>query len=152
MLVCPFCYRLAFFVTKNFIETRAFIFHFVSKYDSTARINRIRTRSNYWWMFGHSEREIEEKTGQPKTTIHDTIERYRETGTATPVPRTGRPPILNDRDQRHLVRIIRSDRQQTTRQVHNNFVETTGTAVSLSTIKRALCDAGYNSRVAARNP
>ena len=104
------------------------------------------------WIFGHSEREIEEKTGQPKTTIHDTIERYRETGTATPVPRTGRPPILNDRDKRHLVRIIRSDRQQTTRQVHNNFVETTGTAVSFSTIKRALYDAGYNSRVAARKP
>ena len=40
------------------------------------------------WMFGHSEREIEEKTGHPKTTIHDTIERYRETGTVTPVPRT----------------------------------------------------------------
>ena len=32
------------------------------------------------WIFGHSEREIEEKTDHPKTTIHDTIERYRETG------------------------------------------------------------------------
>lgn len=104
------------------------------------------------WIFGHSEREIEEKTGHPKTTIHDTIERYRKTGTVTPVPRAGRPQILSDRDKRHLERIIRSNRQQTTRQVHNNFVESSGTAVSVSTIKRALYDAGYNSRVAARKP
>lgn len=104
------------------------------------------------WLFGHSEREIEEKTDHPKTTIHDTIERYRETGTVTPPPRTGRPRILSDRDKRHLERIVRSNRKQTTRQVHNNFVESSGTAVSISTIKRALYDAGYNSRVAARKP
>ena len=43
-------------------------------------------------VFGHSEREIEEITGHPKSTIHDTIERYCKTGTVTPAPRTGRLP------------------------------------------------------------
>ena len=53
------------------------------------------------WLFGHSEREIEEKTGHPKTTVHRTIEKYRETGTTDPLPRSGRPPVLTSRDKRH---------------------------------------------------
>ena len=104
------------------------------------------------WLFGHSEREIEEKTGHPKSTIHDTIARYRENGTATTALRTGRPPILTDRDKRHLEITVRTNRRQTTKQIHANFVQSTGTAVSESTIKRALYEAGYNSRVAARKP
>lgn len=104
------------------------------------------------WMFGHTEREIQQKTGHPKTTVHDTIERYCETGTVTPVPRSGRPPKLTDRDKRHLERIVRSNRQQTGRQIRNNFIESSGTVVSFSTIKRALYEAGYNCRVAARKP
>src|SRR6185312_3255214 len=104
------------------------------------------------WLFGHSEREIEEKTGHPKSTIHDTISRYCETGTVTPATRTGRPSILTNRDKRHLEIAVRTNRRQTTKQVHANFVQSTGTAVSESTIKRALYESGYNSRVAARNP
>ena len=34
-----------------------------------------------------SEREIEEITGHPKSTIHESIVRYCEDGTATPAPR-----------------------------------------------------------------
>ena len=70
------------------------------------------------WLFGHSEREIEEKTGHPKSTIHDTISRYCETGTVTPATRTGRPSILTNRDKRHLEIAVRTNRRQTTKQVH----------------------------------
>jgi transposase len=104
------------------------------------------------WKFGHSEREIEETIGHPKSTVHDTIERYRENGTVTSASRSGRPQILSDRDKRHLERIVRSNRQQTTRQIRNNFVESSGTAVSFETVRRALWEAGYGSRVAARKP
>jgi len=104
------------------------------------------------WKFGHSEREIEETLGHPKSTVHDTIKRYRETSTVTPISRSGRPRILTDRDKRHIVRIVRSNRQQTTQQIRNNFVESSGTVVSFATVRRALWEAGYNSRVAARKP
>ena len=104
------------------------------------------------YLFGHSEREIEEITAHPKSTIHDTIERYCETGTVTPAPRTGRPPILTDRDKRHLEIVVRTNRRQTIKQIHTNFVQSTGTAVSEWTVKRALYESGYNSRVAARKP
>jgi len=40
------------------------------------------------WLFDHSEREIEAKTGYAKSTIHDTIERYCETGGGTSRPRS----------------------------------------------------------------
>ena len=58
------------------------------------------------WLFGHTEREIEAKTGHPKSTVHDIIERYCETGAGSSRPRSGRPPILTDRDKRHIVRIV----------------------------------------------
>ena len=51
------------------------------------------------WLFGHTEREIEAITGHPKSTVHDTIERYSETGAGSSRPRSGRPPILTDRDK-----------------------------------------------------
>ena len=92
------------------------------------------------YKFGHSEREIEEITGHPKSTVHDTIERYLETGGGISRPRSGRPEILTQRDKRHLYRIARSNRQQSARQVLDNFVKSSGTAVSLSTVRRALYD------------
>ena len=69
------------------------------------------------WLFEHSEREIEAKTGHPKSTVHDTIERYNETCGGTSRPRSGRPPILTDRDRRHIVKIVRSNRQHSARQI-----------------------------------
>src|SRR6185437_12919433 len=90
------------------------------------------------WLFDHSEREIEAKTGYAKSTIHDTIERYCETGGGTSRPRSGRPPLLTDRDKRHLVRIVQSNRQQSAKQAHNDFVQSSGTVASLLTVRRAL--------------
>ena len=104
------------------------------------------------WLFDHSEWEIEAKTGYAKSTIHDTIERYRETGGATSRPRSGRPQLLSDRDKWHLVRIVQSNRQQSAKQARNNFVQSSGTVASLSTVRRALYEAGYHSRVAVRKP
>ena len=97
------------------------------------------------WLFEHSEREIEAKTGHPKSTVHDTIERYYETGGGTSRPRSGRPPILTDRDKRHIVRIVRPNRQSA-RQLHSNFIQSSGIVASLLTIKRALYETGYHSR------
>ena len=104
------------------------------------------------WLFDHSEREIEAKTGYAKSTIHDTIERYRETGGATSRPRSGRPQLLSDRDKWHLVRIVQSNHQQSAKQARNNFVQSSGTVASLSTVRRALYEAGYHSRVAGSHP
>jgi len=75
------------------------------------------------YPFGHSEREIEEITSHAKSKIHDTIERYCKTGTVTPAPRTGRPPILTDRNKRHLEIVVRTNRRQTIKQIHTNFVQ-----------------------------
>ena len=104
------------------------------------------------WLFGHTEQEIEAITGHPKSTVHDTIERYSETGVGSSRPRSGRPPILTDRDKRHIVRIVKSNRQQSARQLQSNFVQSSGTVASIKTIKRALHEAGYHSRVAVRKP
>ena len=56
------------------------------------------------WLFDHSEREIETKTGYAKSTIHDTIERYCETGCGTSRPRSGRPPLLTESEKDYVSR------------------------------------------------
>jgi len=47
------------------------------------------------WLFEHSEA----KNGYPKSTIHDIIGKYCETGSGTFHPHSGRPPLLTDRNK-----------------------------------------------------
>jgi hypothetical protein len=118
--------KCAFTMQRNMIWTRYFLLphifvkkskHFVYLLVNMAELTEFeRGIIIGGWLFGHSEREIEKKTGLPKSTIHDTIERYEETGLGTSRPRSGRPPILTDRDKRYIVRPVRSDRQQSATQ------------------------------------
>ena len=63
------------------------------------------------WKGGHSERNIMEILGHPKTTIHDIITKYKNLGNVTDVPHSGRPPKLTEREVRSLVKIVKKDRQ-----------------------------------------
>ena len=75
------------------------------------------------WLFGHTEQEIEAITGHPKSTVHDTIERYSETGAGSSRPRSGRPPILTDWDKHHIVRIVKSNQQDNSRATLSSHLE-----------------------------
>src|SRR5262249_50292470 len=47
-------------------------------------------------------RKVSEITGIPKSTCSDIINMVEEEGLTKPPPRPGRPPVLTDRDLRHL--------------------------------------------------
>jgi transposase len=95
---------------------------------------------------GKSEREIGEMFGFKKSTVHDIIKAFKEEGRTAPRSRSGRPPKLNGRDKRHLVRNIKKNHATTLDEI------TAETNASASTVRRALHADGYFGRVAVRKP
>src|SRR5437899_3998266 len=55
---------------------------------------------------GMSIREIAELYGVSKSTVHRVIKDFEEEGLTEPRPRSGRPPKINDRQRRHIVRNV----------------------------------------------
>ncbi|GBC22304.1 IS630 family transposase [Rhizophagus irregularis DAOM 181602=DAOM 197198] len=101
---------------------------------------------------GDSERAISNKTGYGKTTIHNIIAKYRETGAVTVAPRSGCPKKLTERDKRHLKAIINKNRREPEEKIRKIFMESTGNDVGRRTIQRTLYGMGYNSCAALRKP
>jgi len=104
------------------------------------------------WEASLSEREIESKTGHKKTTVHDTIKRYRDENRVESSPRSGRPPALSDRDKRGLTKIIKEERSQTLLQITEKFNETNDLSLSSSTVRKYLHELGYFGRAGVRKP
>ena len=102
--------------------------------------------------FGVTEDEIGEKLGRSRNTVHTVIAKYKENRATTVAKRSGRPCILTERDERQLKRIVKSDCKQPLSVIRENLAESSGTVVSKSTIRRKLCDMGYNSRIAVHKP
>ena len=104
------------------------------------------------WEAGLSERGIQKKTEHKKTTIHDTITRYRDEGQIKSKLRPGRPVIASACDKRGLIKIVKKDRTQTLFDVTDQFNETTNLSVSSSTVRRYLHELGYYGRAGLRKP
>ena len=102
--------------------------------------------------FGVTEDEIGEKLGRSRNTVHTVIAKYKENRATTVAKRSGRPCILTERDERQLKRIVKSDCKQPLSVIRENLAESSGKVVSKSTIRRKLCDMGYNSRIAVHKP
>jgi transposase len=90
------------------------------------------------WKGGHSERNIEEILGHPKSTIHGTIISYKISGQITASSRSGRPPKFTAKDVRHLVKTLKEDRQQSLEEMTKKFSESLSISVFSNTIKRTL--------------
>ena len=60
---------------------------------------------------GLSQRKIHSQLGIPRSTIQYTINRFKnqEEGPYLTNSRPGRPPILNEREKRHLIRYVNSN-------------------------------------------
>ena len=100
---------------------------------------------------GKSVREISTATSFPKSTVLDTIKRYKKTVTTNTAKRSGRPTILNDRDKRSLNRIVKNNRQKSLFSITNIF-SCNISSISSRTVQRELHAMGYYGRAAIRNP
>jgi transposase len=93
-----------------------------------------------------SLQEVAKATGRPKSTVQSVIKHYRDHGTVNDLPRSGRPPILGERDQNVLIRSIRKDPKLKL----DHFAAETG--VSPRTVSRIADQHGIHSRICRRKP
>ena len=99
------------------------------------------------FISGKSQREITVLTGHPKTTVADTIARYRDTGSSSTSARCGRPKIISDSAKRQLKRLVCTDRTSSLQQI------TTSLAIaSPSTVRRNLHSLGFYGRAGKKKP
>jgi len=81
---------------------------------------------------------ISEKLGIPRSTVYDTINRYKQTGSPHPEKRPGRPEALSERDQCSLVRITLTNRNQPLAVITEMFNEMALTSIHHSTTSKYL--------------
>lgn len=101
---------------------------------------------------GFSHRKIAEILGIPKSTVGEVIKKYNEQGLTTTALRSGRPKILSERDNRHLVKIAKENRSNTLEELTDNFNTSMAISVSKRTVQRTLHKEGYSGHAAKKKP
>src|SRR2546423_222794 len=91
------------------------------------------------------ERDILRKTGYSKTTIHNIITKYCETGAISVALRSECPKKLTERDKRHLKTILVKNWREPEEKIREIFIESTEKVVYRRTMQEILYELGYNS-------
>ena len=97
---------------------------------------------------GLSVRQIAAKLKIPKSTVHDTIKRYKETNSNCDKPRSGSPRISSEAENKSIILLSKRDRRKTALEIQADFNSGHGT----NTVKRRLRDVGLYGRVAKKKP
>lgn len=92
--------------------------------------------------------QIAKKMGRDPTTIRRFIAKYQETGSIENLPRSGRPPVLDNNEKNTLINEAIKKRRAPLHEI----VNTLGLNCGLTTAKKTLYKAGIHSRVAAKKP
>lgn len=87
---------------------------------------------------GLTHREIAAREGVAPGTVSGICKRYRDQDSAQSLPRSGRPRVLNERDVRHILRLIKEDPSISYEQLRRKA----GLECSPETIKRELLRQG----------
>ncbi|CAG8785833.1 10228_t:CDS:2, partial [Dentiscutata erythropus] len=80
------------------------------------------------------------------TTVYETINRYKKTGSPYPKKRSGRSKVLSSRDQRPLQRIVLKDRFSSFNKVTNELNLNFNTTYHLNTIRNYLHNLGLRAK------
>lgn len=99
-----------------------------------------------------SVRKISEILEYPKSTVQDVIAAYRDHGHETLPSRSGRPPILTERDSRHLIQVLNKNRKTNINELHENFVSSTSINISKITLRRYLHKLNIYGRIGVKKP
>jgi len=96
---------------------------------------------------GHSCRQIASLVNRPKSTVHNIVKRYSQTGSfqASRLGNCGRKKIFTDRDESQLVTLSTINPQATARQLRA-LVGGNVAKASLTTVKDALQRHGKQAR------
>ena len=92
--------------------------------------------------------EIARQMGIGDTTVQYVIKRYKASGSLNSAQRSGRPKLLDDRDSRRLIRIVKKDREAILNHIHEKF----SAEVSKWTVQGRLLKLDYKHRIAVKKP
>lgn len=101
---------------------------------------------------GHSNHEIHRMLQIPRSSIIRINQLYQETGTIETRQRSGRPRVLNDREDRYLVQYARRHRHDPAPALRNHIQRTIHRVLSTSTVRRRLHAANLRARRHLRVP
>lgn len=99
------------------------------------------------YQSGQNVKNIANLLKIPRTTIAYVIKRFHQRGTTENVKRSGRPSMIDDRNYRHLERIVKRDRRAPLGEITAKYNSTSGKQVSTKTVKRKLRDHGFRRSV-----
>src|ERR1043165_6764494 len=94
------------------------------------------------YLVGTKQKIISIQLGIPTSTVSDTIKRYKETGSAAPEKRSGRPKLLTQHDTRTLQRIIRTDQFSPLGDITDKLNSHLNTTLHYNTVRKYLHDEG----------
>lgn len=95
---------------------------------------------------------LKEKLCISRSTVTRTIQKYQETGGFQDGPKSGRPKLLNSRDERSLIKHISKSPFSSASELNQKFVSLLGVNCSDRTIRNYLVRNGYNSYKAVKKP
>lgn len=101
---------------------------------------------------GKSYSEIAKIINRSKSTVQKVINHFKIENIIENKPRTGRPPKLNNREERKIEAIIKKDPFTSAPKTATELKESFGKNVSADTVRRCIKKAGYNARTARKKP
>ncbi len=101
---------------------------------------------------GNSERQISNILGIPKSTVHNTLVRFRTTNTTNSAPRSGRPNLINEEKEQAMKKIVHENPRSTLVEIQQRFEKKTNIKASHNIIRKSLHNLGFSSRIPARKP
>ena len=100
----------------------------------------------------HDAADIQKILGIPRTTCNNVINKFEKDGLTETLPRSGRPPLLTERDERTLVRVTKDCRKELLEEITELFNSLGLTRVSTSTARRILHNHNFFARIGKRKP
>lgn len=101
---------------------------------------------------GKTVREIADLVGKSKSTVQDIITRFRDEFRLANKSREGQGKILNEREERSVLKEINQDPFLTAKELQISLKNRSGKDVCLNTVRNTLHKYDYFGRVARKKP
>ncbi|KAF6201614.1 hypothetical protein GE061_004006 [Apolygus lucorum] len=121
-------------------------------YDDISKCRDVKRQIIGLWKAKKTYREIAEALGVSKTCVEHSVNAFKETGTISEKPRSGRPRKTTERDDRAVVNLSKINRRASLPEIASEMEGFHGVSVSVSTVSRRLREVGMESRVALQKP
>ena len=100
----------------------------------------------------HNATDIQKILGINRTTCIAIINKFENGGLTEPLPRSGRPPLLTEHEERTLVRVTKDNRKELLEEITELFNSLGLTQISTRTAGRVLHNHNFFGRIGKRNP